>query len=157
MTTTRPRMANLFVHGERLLVEKNDFPVIFQRWLVDLLVLLDATAHKDLPASAQHCLIVMIIVMIIGIDIIIRVGVIIMIVITTFFSSIGKRQTEGSFVHWQALMNPRVSPRFEPSKRLCSMYCTFIGAAVIKWSCSICAASGHVGDPIDAQTLRGFE
>ena len=28
---------------------------------------------------------------------------VIMIVITTFFSSIGKRQTEGSFVHWQAL------------------------------------------------------
>ena len=61
MTTTRPRMANLFVHGERLLVEKNDFLVIFQRGPVDLLVLLDATAHKDLPARAQHCLIIIII------------------------------------------------------------------------------------------------
>ena len=68
MTTTRPRMANLFVHGERLLVEKNDFLVIFQRGLVDLLVLLDATAHKDLPARAQHLLIVSIIVIVIIIE-----------------------------------------------------------------------------------------
>ena len=80
MTTARPRVANLLVHRERLLVEKNDFLVIFQRGLVDLLVLLDATAHKDLPARAQHLLIVtiiIVIVIIIGIHLIIRVGVII--------------------------------------------------------------------------------